>query len=126
MFLLYHSDRCNTSETVFQWCYVKDLHTTHAVACWVTTGTFKYHLANWSLVSKKRSLENLGIPNLVEMNLCLLASWTMRFQLGGHKFWKQIIDYKYVVNDPNIMSMPSSTTMSPFWEDVLWVTRTAK
>jgi hypothetical protein len=38
MFLLYHSDRCNTSETVFHWCYVNDLHTTHAVVCWVTTG----------------------------------------------------------------------------------------
>jgi hypothetical protein len=37
MFLLYHSDRCNTSETVFYWCYVNDLHTTHVVVCWVTT-----------------------------------------------------------------------------------------
>jgi hypothetical protein len=37
MFLLYHSDRCNTSEMVFYWCYVNDLHTTHAVVCWVTT-----------------------------------------------------------------------------------------
>jgi hypothetical protein len=30
MFLLYHSDRCNTSETVFHWCYVNDLHTTRS------------------------------------------------------------------------------------------------
>jgi hypothetical protein len=36
MFLLYHSDGYNTSETVFHWCYVNDLHTTHAVVCWVT------------------------------------------------------------------------------------------
>jgi hypothetical protein len=36
MFMLYHSDGCNTSETVFHWCYVNDLHTTHAVVCWVT------------------------------------------------------------------------------------------
>ena len=28
MFLLYHSEGCNTSETVFHWCYVNDLHTT--------------------------------------------------------------------------------------------------
>jgi hypothetical protein len=34
MFLLYHSDGCNTSETVFHWCYVNDLHTTHVVVCW--------------------------------------------------------------------------------------------
>jgi hypothetical protein len=39
MFLLYHFDRCNTSETVFHWCYVNDLHTTHPVVCWVTTRT---------------------------------------------------------------------------------------
>jgi hypothetical protein len=36
MFLLYHSEGYNTSETVFHWCYVNDLHTTHAVVCWVT------------------------------------------------------------------------------------------
>jgi hypothetical protein len=35
MFLLYHSDGCNTIERVFHWCYVNDLHTTHAVVCWV-------------------------------------------------------------------------------------------
>jgi hypothetical protein len=39
MFLLYHSDRCNTSQMVFHWCYVNDLHTTHAMVCWVTTET---------------------------------------------------------------------------------------
>jgi hypothetical protein len=37
MFLLYPSDQCNTSGMVFHWCYVIDLHTTHAVVCWVTT-----------------------------------------------------------------------------------------
>jgi hypothetical protein len=45
MFLLYHSDRCNTSETVFHWCYVNELHTTHAVVCWVTTA----RAARWML-----------------------------------------------------------------------------
>jgi hypothetical protein len=37
MFLLYHFDRHNTSGTMFHWCYVNDLHNTHAVVCWVTT-----------------------------------------------------------------------------------------
>jgi hypothetical protein len=36
IFLLYHSNRCNTSVTVFHWCYVNDLHTTNVVVCWVT------------------------------------------------------------------------------------------
>jgi hypothetical protein len=39
MFLLYHSEGCNTSETVFHWCYVNDWHTTHAVVWWVTAPT---------------------------------------------------------------------------------------
>jgi hypothetical protein len=37
MFLLYHSDRCNTSGMVFHWYYINNLHTTHAVVRWVTT-----------------------------------------------------------------------------------------
>jgi hypothetical protein len=44
MFLLYHSNGCNTSETVFYWCYVNDLHTTHAVVCWVTARQKLVHL----------------------------------------------------------------------------------
>jgi hypothetical protein len=41
MFLLYQSDGCNTSEMVFHWCYVNDLHTTYAVICWVTTADIR-------------------------------------------------------------------------------------
>jgi hypothetical protein len=36
MFLLHHSEGCNTSEILFHWCYINDLHTTHAVVYWVT------------------------------------------------------------------------------------------
>lgn len=34
----------------------------------------KYHLANWELVSMKREHGGLGIPNLRDLNICLLAS----------------------------------------------------
>jgi hypothetical protein len=37
--MLYHSEGCNNSETVFHWCYVNDLRTTHTVVCWVTAST---------------------------------------------------------------------------------------
>jgi hypothetical protein len=37
-------------------------------------GHRKYHLANWGLVSQKIEFGGLGIPNLADMNLCLLAS----------------------------------------------------
>jgi hypothetical protein len=36
MFLLYHSDRCKTSGTLFHLCYINDLHTTYVVVCRVT------------------------------------------------------------------------------------------
>jgi hypothetical protein len=53
MFPLYHSEGCNTSETVFHWCYVNDLHTTHAVVCWVTA-------KNANLVHKVASNVHFG------------------------------------------------------------------
>ena len=65
-------------------------------------GHFKYHLANWGLVSQKKEYGGLGIPNLADLNLCLPASWVKRYHLDGHKLWKQIVDHKYMVNDPNI------------------------
>ncbi|KAK1649992.1 hypothetical protein QYE76_067797 [Lolium multiflorum] len=37
-------------------------------------GHHKYHLANWGLVTRKKEFGGLGIPDLAEMNLCLLAS----------------------------------------------------
>ena len=46
-------------------------------------GHFKYHLANWALVSQKKEYGGLGIPNLAEMNLCLLASWVKRYHVDG-------------------------------------------
>jgi hypothetical protein len=57
MFLLYHSDQCNTSGTVFHWCYVNDLHTTHAVICWVTTFTL---LAFSMVIVANASLTTIG------------------------------------------------------------------
>jgi hypothetical protein len=63
MFLLYHSDRCNTSETVFHWCYVNDLHTTHAVVCWVTTPEYEISFAE---------RERMDLPAMVSSQLLLV------------------------------------------------------
>ena len=76
-------------------------------------GHFKYHLANWGLVSQKKEYGGLGIPNLVDLNLCLQASSAKRYQLDGIKLWKQIIDHNYMVNDPNIFCCNTSGA-SPF------------
>lgn len=41
----------------------------------------KYHLANWQLVAQKKELGGLGIPDLRNLNLCLLSSWIFRYRL---------------------------------------------
>jgi hypothetical protein len=88
-------------------------------------GNHKYHLANWGMVAQKIEYGGLGIPNLAEMNLCLLASWVRRYQMDGHKLWKQIIDHKYRTDAPNIFSCPEQG-LSPFWKGVMWAARAAK
>jgi hypothetical protein len=42
-------------------------------------GHHKYHLANWGLVTQKKEYGGLGIPDLSDMNMCLLASWIKRY-----------------------------------------------
>jgi hypothetical protein len=37
-------------------------------------GHHKYHLANWGLVSQKKYFGGLGIPDLAELNIYLLAT----------------------------------------------------
>lgn len=67
----------------------------------------------------------MGIPNLADMNLCLLASWVKRYEQGEGKIWKQIVDYKYRTNSPNIFYCPTSHA-SLFWKGVMWATQAAK
>lgn len=79
----------------------------------------KYHLANWGFVSQKKAFGGLGVPNLREFNLALLASWAKRFFMGGDKNWITILNYKYITNKPNLLwSKPN--TGSPFWRGVTW------
>jgi hypothetical protein len=75
--------------------------------------------------TKKFEYGGLGIPNLSEMNLCLLASWIKRYKMDGHKFWKQIIDHKYKTDAPNIFVCPDQA-MYPFWKGVMWAARVSK
>ena len=88
-------------------------------------GHFKCHLASWGLVAQKKEYGGLGIPNIAEMNLCLLASWVKKYNLDDNKLWKQIIDHKYQVNSPNIFAA-SMAGASPFWKGVLWAANAAK
>jgi hypothetical protein len=79
MFLLYHSDRCNTSEMVIHWCYVNDLHTTHAVVCWVTTSF------PWSTWGRGCHRHGQGSGRLCCYNL--RWSWSIESKGAGPREW---------------------------------------
>jgi hypothetical protein len=63
----------------------------------------------------KKEYGVLGIPNIRELNLCLLASWIRRYSLDDNKLWKQIIDFKYDTESPNVFNC-RETYVSPFLE----------
>jgi hypothetical protein len=44
-----------------------------------------------------------GVPNLRDLNICLIASWIKRYQEGGGKLWTELIDFKYQTTQPNIL-----------------------
>jgi hypothetical protein len=47
--------------------------------------SYKYHLANWQLVSMRKEFGGLGVPNLRDLNICLLGSWVKRYFSDGEK-----------------------------------------
>jgi len=48
----------------------------------------KFHLANWESVSMLKEYGGLGVPNLRDLNVCLLVSWMKRYNLDGDKLWR--------------------------------------
>jgi hypothetical protein len=85
----------------------------------------KYHLASWKHVTLKRDYGGLGVPNLRELNLCLLGSWMRRYAQDKDKTWRMLIDFKYITNSPNIFTCRDQGA-SNFWSGVLWATKVAK
>uniref|UniRef100_A0A8I7BA51 Uncharacterized protein n=1 Tax=Hordeum vulgare subsp. vulgare TaxID=112509 RepID=A0A8I7BA51_HORVV len=63
---------------------------------------YKFHLAKWGLVSRKKEFGGLGISNIRDYNMALLASWGKRFFMSSSRDWKNVIAYKYDVACPNI------------------------
>jgi hypothetical protein len=58
-------------------------------------GHRKLHSANWGLICRKKEFGGLGIPDLANVNLYLLASWIKRYIQDDGKLWKTMVDYKY-------------------------------
>lgn len=89
----------------FLWGNVRDVH--------------KYHLANWGLVSQKKQFGGLGVPNLREVNMSLLASWAKRYFADTNKNWVSLVEYKYQTNKPNLL-WSKEKVGSPFWKSFSW------
>jgi hypothetical protein len=83
---------------------IKSLNTHLANCLWSDSdGKNKYHLANWESVSMAKDFGGTGVPNLRDLNICLIASWIKRYQEGGGKLWIELIDFKYQTTQPNIL-----------------------
>jgi hypothetical protein len=54
----------------------------------------------------------MGVQNLRDYNLCLLASRVKRYHLDRNKIWRKIIDAKYDLNSNIFWANPSAC--SPF------------
>lgn len=73
----------------------------------------------------KKEYGGLGIPNLRDLNVTLLASWINRYRLDANRLWKQVVDFKYGANDPNIFACDERVG-SIFWKGIMWASRAAK
>jgi hypothetical protein len=85
-------------------------------------GNHKIHLANWPLVCMKKEFGGMGIPNLQDLNLCLIGSWIKRYIQGEWALSKKVIDAKYNTRNPNILSC-HDVQPSTFWKGVMWASR---
>ena len=67
----------------------------------------------------------LGIPNLRDLNLCLLASWLKRYNVDRDKLWKELIDFKYDTLNPHVL-LTRSSFASSFFKGFMWAAQAAK
>jgi hypothetical protein len=51
----------------------------------------------------KKEFGGLGIPNLQDLNICLVSSWIKRYINVGESLWKRVVDAKYNTKTPNIL-----------------------
>lgn len=62
-------------------------------------------------VRKKNLGAGLGIPNIGDPNIPLIASWIWRYSAGDCKLWKQVVDLKY--DSINLTSSLAQITRYP-------------
>lgn len=84
-----------------------------------------WHLANWVSISMCKGFGGLGIPDLGDLNICLLGSGIKRYQADEGKLWRQVIDDKYNAKSPNIFCI-SSLGASQFFKGFMWAAKIVK
>jgi hypothetical protein len=62
----------------------------------------------------------VGIPNLRDLNICLLVSWIKTYQEGNGKLRKELIAFKYDINRPNILCAKDTNSSQVFKELSGW------
>lgn len=67
----------------------------------------------------------LGLPNLKDLHICLLASWLKRYNADRNKLWKELIDYKDRTNIVNIFQS-QTVGASSFFKGFMWASQAAK
>jgi hypothetical protein len=72
----------------------------------------------------KKKYGGLGVPNLKDLNLCLLGPWVERYIKDESKLWRGIVDRKYCSRD-NIFNFDKNQA-SPFWKGVLLAAQAVK
>jgi hypothetical protein len=68
---------------------------------------------------------DLGIPSLRDLNISLLASWLKRYSPDKEKLWKELLDFKYDTNKPNVF-LAKTSEASNFFKGFMWAARAAK
>ena len=76
-------------------------------------------------MSLKNEYGGLGLPNLRDLNISLLASWLQRYKIDKDKLWKELIDCKYETHKPNIFQTKTEGASS-FFKGFMWAAQAAR
>jgi len=64
----------------------------------------------------------MGIPDLRDLNICLVASWLKRYIVDRDKLWNELVDFKSDTNKPILTKMMALVVFKGF----LWAAQAAK
>lgn len=91
-----------------------------ALCMWSNSdGSRNFHLANWPSICMETEFGGMGVPDIRDLNVCLLASWVRRYSEGEGKLRRQLIDYKYRTSEPNILHC-RDVKCSHLWKGFMW------